>query len=140
MSELYDDIINLPHHISDKHPQMSRSNRAAQFSSFAALTGFESAIKEAERRTDERIELGESDIELLHLKLNLIAEKISDRPEVTVTYFVPDEKKKGGAYVTADGAVKRVDDYENTIVFVDGRKIAITDVFDIDGELFRFLT
>ena len=132
----YDDIINLPHHTSATRPRMPRENRAAQFSPFAALTGYETAIKETARLTDERIELSESMIAELDAKLSLLADSITERPEIAVTYFLPDEKKSGGAYVTAAGTAKKIDDYERTIIFTDGKKIAITDVLEIEGELF----
>ena len=139
MSEPYDDIIGLPHHVSTKHPQMSIGNRAAQFSPFAALTGHDDAVKETARLTDERIELGESMIAELDIKLHILADAIADQPGVSVTYFRPDDKKTGGAYVTAAGALKKIDEYERALVFVDGRKIPIADVLDMECKLFKSL-
>ncbi len=137
MKGQYDDIINLPHHVSTTRPQMSRENRAAQFSPFSALTGHDAAVLETARLTDRRIELAEGTIAELDMKLNTLAEMIDSRPEVTVTYFRPDAKKDGGAYVTVTGAVKRIDDYEHAIVLVTGEAIKIPDILDIESELFN---
>jgi len=135
----YDDIINLPHHVSSTRPQMSIANRAAQFSPFAALTGYDAAIAETARLTDERKELSEDMLETLSMKLGMLEDAIPDRPEVSVTYFRKDEKKEGGAYITVTGAVKKIDDYEGVIVLVNGKKINIQDILDIEGKLFGFL-
>lgn len=108
----YDDIINLPHHTSTTRPRMPRENRAAMFSPFAALTGYEAAIKETARLTDERIELSENMIEDLDAKLAILAEKVEEHPKIAVTYFRSDAKKAGGAYVTTAGALKKIDEYE----------------------------
>lgn len=135
----YDDIINLPHHVSSTRPQMSIANRAAQFSPFAALTGYDAAIAETARLTDERKELSEDMLETLSMKLGMLEDAIPDRPEVSVTYFRKDEKKEGGAYITVTGAVKKIDDYEGVIVLVNGKKINIRDILDIEGELFKSL-
>lgn len=139
MSGPYDDIIHLPHHVSATCPRMSIANRAAQFSPFAALTGYESAIAETARLTDERRELSDDMLETLSMKLGILEDAIADRPEVSVTYFQKDEKKLGGAYITVTGAVKKIDDYEGVIVLANGKKIKIADVLDIDGKLFKFL-
>ncbi|MDL2225044.1 hypothetical protein LJC20_02400 [Eubacteriales bacterium OttesenSCG-928-M02] len=136
MSGPYDDIIDLPHHVSSKHPQMPRENRAAQFAPFAALTGHDAAIKETARLTDRKIELGECDIADLNMKLNMLADMVNEHPEITVTYFRSDEKKEGGAYVSITGTLKRIDDYEHAIVFIDGTVIVIDDIIEIDGEMF----
>jgi len=135
----YDDIINLPHHVSTTHPQMSSTNRAAQFSPFAALTGYDSAIKETARLTTERIELGESEIAVLDMKLRILEDSVEDRPEIAVTYYKPDEKKTGGAYITASGTLKKIDDAERTIIFTNRKTIAIPDILDIECELFGYL-
>lgn len=137
MSGPYDDIINLPHHVSATRPQMSLANRAAQFSPFAALTGFEEAIVETSRLTDERIELAEGKIAVLDRKLAILADTINDHPEISVTYFQPDVRKEGGAYITAIGTVKKIDDVERVIVLVNGEQIAIADVSEIEGEVFE---
>lgn len=132
----YDDIINLPHPVSTKHPRMSIADRAAQFSPFSALSGHAAAIQETARLTDRRIELDESAKAVLDTKLQLIAEQAGARPVVAITYFVPDERKAGGAYAEKLGTVKRVDGYRRTVVFTDGTDIAIDDILKIDGALF----
>ncbi|MGN0335532.1 MAG: hypothetical protein ACI4DV_07725 [Lachnospiraceae bacterium] len=129
----YDDIINLPHHVSSTRPQMSIIDRAAQFSPFAALTGYDAAVKETERLTDERMELDESRKRILNEKLQMIAESLAEHPEITVTYFRPDEKKSGGAYVSYTGHIKKIDEYERTIVMTEGRKIPIEQIYEISG-------
>ncbi|MDL2273639.1 YolD-like family protein [Oscillospiraceae bacterium OttesenSCG-928-G22] len=135
----YDDIINLPHHVSATRPQMPRENRAAQFSPFAALTGYESAIKETARLTDVRIELGDSAVAELDAKLSVLTDRIADHPEADITYFRPDEKKDGGAYVVVTGTIKKIDDYERVIVLMSGETIPISDVLDIECGLFSDL-
>lgn len=132
----YKEIIDLSHPVSKKHPQMSMINRAAQFSPFAALTGHSDAIDETARLTDRRIELDESQIAELDGKLQIIAERISEHPCVAVTWFQPDEKKAGGAYVEKSGAVKKIDSYAREVVFMDGTRIQIMDIYAITGELF----
>lgn len=127
----YNDIINLPHHVSNTRSQMSMLDRAAQFSPFAALTGYDSAIKETGRLTDEKLELDEDTRAALDRKQAYLLEMISNQPEVSITYFLPDEKKTGGAYVTATGNFKRVDDYERMLILTDGRKIPMADIADI---------
>ena len=133
----YDDIINLPHHVSSVRTQMSLHDRAAQFLPFAALTGFEDAIQETGRMTQERISLSEGSIESLNEKLHILSEEISSHPKIAVTYFVPDEKKKGGAYDTVEGCVKRIDEYKHMIVMSDGTEILMEDVIEIDGEILQ---
>lgn len=117
MNNRYDEIINLPHHVSKTRPQMPMSDRAAQFAPFAALTGYESAIKETGRLTDEKIELDEESLTALDMKYQLLMEALDDAPEVTITYFQPDERKAGGKYITATGAVKKVDDFERDAAY-----------------------
>lgn len=136
---MYDDIINLPHHVSKTRPQMSMLDRAAQFSPFAALTGYDAAIKETGRLTDEKIEMDEESLNMLNMKLQLLVEALGDEHEVSFTYFKPDETKAGGAYMTATGIVKKVDDYERLITMVDGTKIPMDDVYSIESEIFRVL-
>lgn len=132
----YDDIINLPHHLSSVHPHMPIGDRAAQFSPFAALTGYDDAILETARLTDSRLELDESRQEKLSECLALIKEHIRESLEVKLCYFKPDEKKAGGAYVTSSGVVKKIDDYEHKVVLKDGTVIPMEDLYEIDGELF----
>jgi len=136
MSTPYDDILHLPHHVSEKHPPMSRLDRAAQFSPFAALTGYEAAVEETARLTDQRIELDEGEKAAIDQRLTLVQERLPDPIKVTITYFVPDRKKVGGAYVNVSGTVKKIDDYERTVVLSDGTNIPINDILCIDGEIF----
>lgn len=139
MKDLYEDIINRPHHVSKARPQMSELERAAQFAPFAALTGYDSAIKETGRLTDERIELDEGALTALNMRYQLLMDALDEEPEVEITYFKPDERKAGGAYVTATGAVIKVDDFERLITMQDGTKITMDDILSIDGELFLSL-
>lgn len=133
----YEDIINLPHHISSKRPQMSMLDRAAQFSPFAALIGYDDAIHETGRLTDEKIDLSEEEKEALDRKQQILMERLGDHPSLTVTYFVPDAKKSGGAYVTKNGNLKKIDGFERWMMLTDGTKIPLDDVADIESELFR---
>lgn len=133
----YDDIINLPHHISVKHPQMSAINRAAQFSPFAALTGHEDAILETARLTEEFVELDDSQKEQLDERLQLIQKMLPQKPEVAITYFRPDEKKSGGSYVTVYGSVKNLDAYNHRIILTDGTILPLENLYSIEGELFE---
>lgn len=136
MKTQYDDIIHLPHHVSKTRPQMSMQDRAAQFSPFAALTGYEDAVKEAGRLTDERMELSDEDRELLDRKWSYLQEVIADRPEITITFFVPDKKKSGGSYLTVSGAIRKMDEFERILILTDGRKVKLDDIADIEGEIF----
>lgn len=135
----YDEIMGLPHHVSRTRPQMPMSDRAAQFAPFAALTGYDSAIKEIGRLTDEKIELDEEALTTLDMKYQFLMDALDDEPEVTITYFQPDERKAGGKYVSATGTVKKVDDFERRITMRDGAKIPMDKVLSIDGELFSSL-
>lgn len=136
MMSSYDDIINLPHHTSASRPHMSAYNRAAQFSPFAALTGYDNAIKETARLTGKIIELDEYNKADLNERLNMIQDQIDGRPEVSISYFQPDKMKPGGAYITATGYVKKIDAYERIVVLQDDTKIPINEIIEIDGELF----
>ncbi len=139
MSGTYDDIINLPHHVSETHPQMSMRNRAAQFSPFAALSGHSDAIHETARYTVDFQGVDESNVEALNQKIAMILDKINEHPQITVTYFKPDEKKEGGSYTLKTGNIKRVDDYEHVLQFTDNEKIPIQSIFNIDGEMFSII-
>ena len=134
---MYEDIINLPHHVSKTRPQMSMLDRAAQFSPFAALTGYDAAIKETGRLTDEKIELGEEAKAALDRKQAYLMEMIGEQPEISITYFLPDARKSGGAYVTITGNLKRFDEYERLLILTDGRKIPMDDIADIECDLFK---
>ncbi len=132
----YDDIINLPHHTSPKRPRMSMIDRAAQFSPFAALTGYDAAVKETARLTDRRIELDEYSKAALDERLQLIQDHLQEYPEVTITYFQPDKRKDGGAYLSVTGSIKKIDTYEKCVVMMDKQKILIDEIFGIDGDMF----
>ena len=124
----YDDIIDLPHHVSETHPPMSRADRAAQFSPFAALTGYDAAVRETERR----IELDEGVKAELNARLNCILEHLPEHPQVSITYFVPDEKKSGGAYRTVTGAVRKLDSFAKTLTLVDGTVVPMEEMVHVE--------
>ncbi len=144
----YDDIIHLPHHVSSVHPQMSLQNRAAQFSPFAALTGYEEQVNESARLTGTKQELSENMKELLDEKLQMIQKQLETETDashtlISVTYFQPDVQKEGGEYVTFSGLVKKIDPYERKVIFyppknapygekrMAGPSIAIDDILEI---------
>ena len=135
----YEDIVDLPHHVSRKHPQPTMADRAARFTPFAAITGYEEMVLEEARVTDERIEMDESSKAALNEKLNMILEFIDEQPEVSITYFEPDKRKAGGAYVTVTGTVKRIDEYEHLVIMTDGKKINIDEIYNLQSELFYSL-
>lgn len=139
MNEKYDEIMSLPHHVSKTRPQMPMSDRAAQFSPFAALAGYDSAIRETGRLTDEKIELDEESLTALNVRYQMLMDVLAEGPEVRITYFKPDERKAGGAYVTTVGAVRKIDDFEQTIIMQDGTRIPMDDVLSLEGELFSVL-
>lgn len=134
--KLYADIINLPHHELTTRRRMPRINRAAAFSPFAALTGYDAKIKETDRLTDGKTELDDSMASELNDKLNFAVSKADEQPEITVTYFLPDKRKSGGAYITHTGVIKRIDEYERMVIFADKTAIPIDDIYGIDGEIF----
>ena len=127
----YDDIINLPHHVSKVHPQMSMMNRAAQFAPFAALTGHAAAIEETARLTDEQHELTDEDSDALNQKMAYLRETINEHPTITITYFEPDKKKAGGKYKSIEGQLKNIDDYNQSIVLKSGDVIFLKSILDI---------
>lgn len=130
----YDDIIHLPHHVSPTRSHMSMSDRAAQFSPFAALTGYEAAITETGRLTDSRIELEDYSRAILDRKLQYLSELAWQHPEVTITYFVPDDRKSGGSYAELTGRLKKIDPYTRTITMMDGRRISLSEITDIEND------
>lgn len=132
MKNPYEDMMELPHHVSSKRPQMPMSDRAAQFSPFAALVGYDAAIKEADRLTDERIEPEEDRLNELNMKFRLIKEHLADEPEVSLSYFEPDERKAGGRYLEISGTVKKIDDFERSLTMKDGTKISIDDILAVE--------
>ena len=128
----YDDIINLPHHVSKKHPHMSMIDRAAQFAPFMALVGYGDEVKEAQRLTDGKSELSEDEKLILNEKLVCIAENIAAKPEAEITWFIPDAKKEGGRYNSVRGSVKKIDAVYGTVTLTDGTVIAIDDIRAIE--------
>lgn len=128
----YDDILYLPHPVSRVHPQMDRLSRAAQFSPFAALSGYEDAIRETGRLTEERVVLCEDEKELLDEKLRQIRAQIAQRPKVTITYFVPDARKEGGTCRSVTGTVRRIDGIGQRVVLQDGREIPMDDIVRLE--------
>ena len=135
----YSKIISLPHHQSATRKRMSNYDRAAQFAPFAALTGHDEAIKETARLTDDYMEMGEDRLGELSAKIQLLIDKLSEQPEITVVYFIPDERKSGGSYAEKTGVVRIIDEYERKLVFYDGDKILIDRVADFKGEIFSQL-
>ena len=127
----YDDIINLPHYEPKTHPRMSMYARAAQFAPFAALTGYEDSVRETARLTDDRLDLDDEVKAILDAKLQEIQENISNKPQVTITYFVADTRKDGGKYVTVTGNIKKIDEYKQVLVLEDQNEIPINDVIEI---------
>jgi len=138
-SHRYDDIISLNHPVSKVHPPMARWKRAAQFAAFDALSGFTATISEAGRETEERKELSEDMIDMINERLAVIGLHIKEQPNISVTYFLPDERKAGGRYVTVSGNVKNLDGIERVLIFTDKTQIPIDDIRMIDGELFQSL-
>ena len=137
MTGPYNDIIHLPHPTSAKHPRMPIQDRAAIFSPFAALTGHSAAIAETARLTDRRMELDEDTKMELDLKQQVLNNITEEHPEITVTWFRPDERKEGGAYVTTTGRLKKIDEVERALVLTDGTAIPLADVARIEGDCFR---
>ena len=137
MTGPYDDILDLPHPTSKKHPRMSMYARAAQFAPFAALTGYGDAIKETARITDQQLELDENEKALLNEKLQLLRQHLPGKPKITITYFVPDTKKAGGSYQTITGSVKKLQEYEHRLIMTDGTIIPIDAIIELYGDILR---
>lgn len=129
----YADIIDLPHHVSVTRRHMSIKDRAAQFSAFAALTGYSDEIKETARLTDDKREMDETELEELSLKLAMILARADEKPYITVTYFSSNQKKSGGVYKTVTGNLKKVDEIERTLTLTDGDIIRLDDIIDIES-------
>lgn len=130
----YKDMLDLPHHVSKKHKPMPMISRAAQFAPFAALTGYGDAVKETARLTDDRIDLSDEEIEKLNNKLGQMQSMLEEKvyPEVAITYFRPDEKKEGGAYITAQGTVKKIREHEEILVLESRHEIAIPMITEVE--------
>ena len=135
----YDDIIDLPHHVSPNRRRMSNIERGAQFSPFAALTGYEAAVEEAARLTDGKKELSEEMKAIIDAKIQAISEHPDAEPEVTITYFKPDERKEGGAYVRVTGAVREIDRIGKTIVLTGNTRIPMEQIREIEAEWMRWM-
>ena len=132
----YDDIIDLPRPAS-KHPKLGDDSRAAQFSPFAALVGYDEQVKETARLTDRRIDIDDGLREILNNKLNYIVDKIHDNPLVSITYFVEDKKKDGGKYKTKESTIKRIDVVNQEVIFTDKIKIYMKDILSISSDIFK---
>lgn len=139
MSEKYEDMLHLPHHVSRTHPRMPANDRAVQFAPFAALTGYDAAVRETARLTTEKIALDENVKAMLDRKLRLLLERLPEQPQISVTYFQPDERKAGGAYLTFTGAVRRIDVYDGALVMANGKRIPVDDILEIKSECFEAL-
>ena len=131
----YNDIINLPHHTSKTRKPMSLYNRAAQFAPFAALTGYADSIKETARLTEQRIELSDEFKNILNQKLQILNKNINSHPKVTITYFELDNKKSGGVYKTISGNIKRIDEYNKKLIFLDKNELRFNEIHDIEIEI-----
>lgn len=132
----YEDIIHLPRPTSKKHPQPTMMERAARFAPFAAITDYEEMVLEEARTTEARVHLDENALTLLNEKLNIVQDFLDRMPEITVTYFEPDKKKSGGAYISITGTVQRIDKYKRLIIMNDDKKIQIDDVYKLESDLF----
>lgn len=136
MNDKYNDIIDLPHHTSEKRPRMPISDRAAQFAPFSALTGYDDLVRETARLTDEKIVLDETEKYILNEKLQLLLDNAEREPAANVTYFVKDQKKQGGRYECITGVIKRIDAIERQVIFEDRSKVFIDDIIEIDSDAF----
>ena len=132
----YADILYLPHHRSTVRPGMSIHDRAAQFAPFAALTGHDAAIRETARLTDSAIELDESQRSVLNDKLLFLSQNLKEQPEISVTFFLPDERKNGGSYHRLTGSIKKLDPFGGKLIFSDGTEILFSQITDLDSPLF----
>ncbi len=132
MNNKYEYMLSMPHHQSKKRKHMPLSDRAAQFGAFRALTGYEDAIAETGRLTDEKLELDENQKEEINLKLQYLFENIEDNLAVSVIYFEPDERKQGGKYLTYTGKIEKIKEYEKQLIFEDGTIISIEDIYLIE--------
>ncbi len=130
----YDDILYLPHHQSKVHPHMPREDRAAQFAPFAALTGYDDQIRETARLTDSRIELEENSKERLNGIMQYIQRHLEDQPQAVITYFVEDERKEGGRYITEHVQIRKIDLLQRRIITADKETIPMDDILDIQTE------
>lgn len=137
MQRDYSDIINLPHHQSSARKRMSMLDRAAQFAPFAALTGYEAAIKETARTTEKKSELDEEALIELNRRTLILQGNINAKPLISVKYFIADKKKQGGEYAIYEGNIRKIDNLQHVLVFDDGTRLAMDCVVRIDGEIFK---
>lgn len=133
----YDDIINLPHYESKTRKRMSMEARSAQFAPFAALTGYEEKVKETARLTSNQIELNDEEFSIINSKLEIIKEHIKEKPLITFTIFIKDKLKTGGAYTTLVGNVRKIDEVNQEVIFIDRTKINFKDIIDISGDIIK---
>ena len=138
MSNKYDDIINLPHHVSKKHPQMSLESRSAQFAPFAALVGYEEAINETGRLTFDKKDFDEEYKTILDSRLQIIIDNIKLKPKLKITYFKKDLKKDGGNYITIIENIEKIDEYRGVIILKNNKEISIDNIIDIDSSELNF--
>ena len=139
MIKNYDDIINMPHHVSKKHPQMSISDRAAQFAPFAALTGYQDAIVETGRLVDKKCELTDEEKEFISSKINFLLENVDKNIEVSISYFIKDEKKNGGKYTNVLWVIKSFNQIDKTIKLTNKMIIKVEDIVSINNDIFNIL-
>ncbi|MBQ9839041.1 MAG: hypothetical protein IJO56_06110 [Oscillospiraceae bacterium] len=139
MSGKYDDIMDLPYPLPTDRPRMSMHDRAAQFAPFAALTGYDAAIREEGRLTDRKIELDESEMYFLDIKQQLLSEAMKEKPSVLITYYVPDDRKAGGKYVSTSGQLKKLDVTGRKCILHDGTVIPVDNILSMESPLFEAL-
>lgn len=128
----YDDILHLPHFVSKNHKPMSNINRAAQFTPFSALAGHEEAVIETARKTNEKIILDDSKIEMLNQKLQQINENLPMNSPISITYFKQDERKEGGNYITIFSIIKKIDVIQQVLILEDKKIIKFIDIYSIE--------
>ena len=136
-SDNYNDIINIPYKKTTRRNRMTNIERAAQFSSFAALVGYEEAVEETARQTETQMNLSDNAMEYLNRKLRILNDNLTFVPNITVKFFVPDNKKDGGEYRVLTGEVKKIDDYNSELVMGDGTHIPIYSITEIEGQIFE---
>ena len=133
----YEDIISMPHHVSNKRKPMSMENRATQFAPFSALTGYSEKIKETSRLTKPKIEIDEELKSILNTKIQIIKNNIKSKPLITITYFVPDKQKRGGLYKTITTNIKKIDETFKKLILINGNVVVIDNIINITGDLFK---
>ena len=136
MDQKYSDMLDMPHHVSSRHPQMPMEKRAAQFSPFAALTGYGDAVEEAARLTDQKAELTDEILDGVNLKLNILSDHLQEKPVIHVTYFQKDTRKEGGRYITVTDTIRKIDKFHKVILMDNGTEVPVEEISAIEGELF----